>query len=116
MGFPSKQAFQNPKLVQLGEAIAANYDQSLFEARMELEERRTAWEDQQEQLKMDALHKEPDAKYAADMEAREAASKDEVLLTASMMTSEQIRKAAFVEKMRAAKARKAAERAAAVAG
>jgi len=104
MGFPSKQAFQNPTLVALGVAILANYDQSLFEARMELETRRTAWEDAQEQLKMDALMKEMDAKSPSLTELIEAGT------TASMMTSEQIKKAAFVEKMRAAKAAKKAQR------
>lgn len=113
MGFPSKQVFRNPKLVQLGEAIAANYSQSVFDARMELEERRTRWEDHQEQLKMDALNKELDAKYAAELAMREAAEQlifDANIGSASMMTSEQIKKAAFVERMRLAReAKKAAK-------
>lgn len=97
MGVPSKQAFQNPKLIQLGEAIVANYDQSLFEARMDVEDRRAA------------------AERAAAEAAEARIAEDAAIVSASMMTSEQIRKVLFVEKMKAAKARKAAERAAAAA-
>lgn len=109
MGIPSKQAFQNPKLIQLGEAIAANYDQSLFEARADVAARWEAEQTRLEQIRMDALVRELDANSPVK-------GLTELInegVSASMMTSEQIRKAAFVEKMRAAKARKAAERAAA---